>query len=434
LSVHVPSDKIPADVRAWADIVSRLTLRTSKTNRLSYALFFAVVLVPRAVTAQVPAVLSLADALARAAEANPTVLAARMARAVDVAGINAAGQRPNPEISVENQRETPHWAFGGSLPLELSGKRGRRIDVAKATLAVTEAETARVMSEVRADVRRAYFEVVAASRLVDVARELEKVATSARDAARERFQTGAAPRLDVLQTQLALSEAQNESASALGALVAARTELNTLLAYPPAADPDLADNLASGTLPTVEAAVHQAIAGNTELQVLNRQLEEASARVALAKALRRPDPSLTAAVTYGAEPEFNLGWRFGGAIALPIFTTGRADVAVAEAAVAKATADRDARASQISGAVAAAVVRADAAHQAVLRYETDVLPASIQVESMAQESYTSGQTGLAALLQTLQSAREIRQRSVRAALDYQLALADLERAMGTALK
>jgi outer membrane protein TolC len=80
------------------------------------------------------------------------------------------------------------------------------------------------------------------------------------------------------------------------------------------------------------------------------------------------------------------------------------------------------------------VSRADAARQAVLRYETDVLPASLQVESMAQESYRSGQTGLPALLQTLQSGRELRQRSVKAALDYQLALADLERAMGTALK
>jgi cobalt-zinc-cadmium efflux system outer membrane protein len=394
----------------------------------------AVVLVSSAVNGQTPAVLSLADALARAAEANPTVLAARMARAVGVAGISVARQRPNPELTVENQRETPHWAFGGTLPLELAGKRDRRIDVAKAALAVSDAETARVLTEVRADVRRAYFEVVAASRLVDVARDLEKVAASARDAARERFQTGAAPRLDALQAQLALSEAQNESASAVGTLVAARTELNTLLAYPPAAAPDLSDALASGALPTMDAAVQQALAGNTELQVLNRQLEEAVARVALAKAMRRPDPSLSAAVTYGAEPEFDVGWRFGGVVALPIFTTGRADVAVAEAAVAKATADRDARAAQISGAVAAAVSRADAAHQAVLRYETDVLPASLQVESMAQESYRSGQTGLPALLQTLQAGREIRQRSVKAALDYQLALADLERAMGTALK
>jgi outer membrane protein TolC len=150
--------------------------------------------------------------------------------------------------------------------------------------------------------------------------------------------------------------------------------------------------------------------------------------------MRRPDPSVSATLTYDAEPEFTTGWRFGAAVALPIFTTGRADVAVAQATLARTQADRDAKAAQISGAVAAAVARATAARQAVQRYETDILPAAQQVEAMAQESYASGQTGLPALLQTLQSGREIRQRAVQAGLEYQIALADLERAMGTAIQ
>jgi outer membrane protein TolC len=46
---------------------------------------------------------------------------------------------------------------------------------------------------------------------------------------------------------------------------------------------------------------------------------------------------------------------------------------------------------------------------------------------MAEESYRSGQTGLPALLQALQSAREARAKAVQAAFDYQIALAELER-------
>ena len=46
----------------------------------------------------------------------------------------------------------------------------------------------------------------------------------------------------------------------------------------------------------------------------------------------------------------------------------------------------------------------------------------------------AGQTGLPAYLQTLQAARELRQRAVQAGLDYQLALTDLERAMGRPLQ
>jgi len=271
-------------------------------------------------------------------------------------------------------------------------------------------------------------------RRVDIAQELETIATRARDAAQDRFQTGAAPRLDTLQAQLALSEAQNESARARGEIAAARAELNALLAFPAEAAPALADPLEGGPMPSAQDATAQAISGNAELQVLQRQIEAERARVALARALRRPDPSLSGTLTYDAQPEFTVGWRAGVAIALPILTTGRAEVAVAEATLNRAVADREARVLQVTGAVSAAVARAASARQAVQRYQTDILPASLQVEQMAQESYQSGQTGLPALLQTVQAAREIRQRALQAALDYQLALADLERAMGTPLR
>ena len=383
---------------------------------------------------QAPSTLSLNDAMARAIEANRTILAARSARAIDVAGIQAAGQRSNPEVSFEVARETPHWAFTGTVPLEVSGKRQRRVDVANATLAVTEAETARIIADVRADVRRAYYQAVGAARRVAIAQELEAIQTRARDAAQDRFQTGAAPRLEALQAGLALSQAQNDVAAARGDLTAARADLNALLAYPLDASPALADPLDAGRMPTPEAAAQQVLAGNAELQVLDKRIDEERARVALAKVLRRPDPSVTASLTYDAPGEFVFGWRAGAAVALPIFTTGRPEIAVAEATLARTVADKDARVAQITGAVSAALARATAARQTVDRYQNDILPASLQVEQMAEESYRAGQTGLPAYLQTLQAAREIRQRALQAGLEYQLALADLERAMGTALR
>jgi cobalt-zinc-cadmium efflux system outer membrane protein len=385
-------------------------------------------------SAQVPSSLSLADAMARALEGNATVLAARTARAIDLAAAQAAGQRPNPEVSVEAERDTPHWSFGGSLPIELSGKRQRRIDVAQAALSVTEAETARVIAEVRSDVRQAYFTAVGALRRLEVAQELEGIATRARDAAQERFQSGAAPRLEALQAALVLSQAQNDVTSARGEVGAARAELNALLGYPADATPALPDVLEGPPPPDPAGASAAALTGNAELSVLARRIDEERARVELAKAMRRPDPSVSGTLTYDAQPEFTFGWRFGLAVALPIFTTGRAEVAVAEATLTRAVADRDARVAQITGAVAAASARAASAHQAVLRYQNDILPATIQVEQMAQESYQSGQTGVAALLQAVQSARETRLRALQAGLDYQLALAELERAIGAPLR
>jgi len=379
--------------------------------------------------------LTLSDAMARALEANRTVAAARSARAIDVAGIGVARQRNNPEANVEyDHPETPHWAFTGSIPLDINNKRQRRIDVANATVAVTEAETARVAADVRAGVRRAYYQAVAATRRVDITQELETIATRARDAAQERFQTGAAPRLEALQASLTLAQAQNETSAARGELTAARAELNALLAYPLDAAPTLNDPLEGGTLPTETAATQQTLAANAELQVLQRQIDEARARVSLAQALRRPDPTVSGSLTYDSPPDFTYGWRAAGTIALPIFTTGKPEVAVAQATLTKAIADRDARAAEITGAVSAAFARANAARQAFDRYQNEILPASVQVEQLAEESYRAGQTGLPAFLQAVQNARDIRQRALQAGLDYQLALADLEKAMGTPLR
>lgn len=399
-----------------------------------WVLAVAVVASPAGAAAQAPASLSLADALARAADASPTVVAARTARAIDIAGVNVAGQRPNPEVGFEYARETPHWAFTGTVPIEISGKRQRRIDVANATLAVTDAETARIAADLRAEVRRAYFTAVAANRRIVFTQELAAIAARARDAAQDRFQTGAAPRLEALQASLTLAQAENEVTSAQGDANAARAELNALLAYPATAAPTLADPLDGNPLPALEAVVQQALASNAELAVLQKRVDEARARAALARAMRHPDPSVTGALTYDAPGEFTYGWRAGAAIALPVFTTGKPEVAVADATVLRAQADRDARAAEITGAVGAALARAAAARQSLDRYRNEILPNSLQVEQMAEESYRAGQTGLPAYLQTVQAAREVRRAALQAGLDYQIALADLERAMGTPLR
>jgi outer membrane protein, heavy metal efflux system len=403
-------------------------------TRASGATIILILVFASGAASQAPASLSLRDAMARAVEANRSVQAARTARAIGLAERGAAGQRPNPELGVEAERETPHWAFSGTLPIEVAGKRQRRIDVANASVAVADAEAARTVADVRSDVRRAYYEVVAAARRIDVARELETIATRARDAAQERFQAGAAPRLEALQSQLALAQVQNDATAAQGELTAARAELNALLAYPLDSSPSLDDPLEAGPAPTLQEATQLAIDSNTELQVMQKQIDESRARVALAQAMRRPDPSVTGSFVYDNKPDFTYGWRFGAAIALPILTTGRADVAVAEANLNKTVADRDARQAQITGAVASAVARAASARQAVLRYQNEILPASLQVEQMADESYRSGQTGLPALLQTIQAARQVRLNALQAGLDYQIALADLERAIGSELK
>ncbi|MEI6246118.1 MAG: TolC family protein, partial [Acidobacteriota bacterium] len=131
---------------------------------------------------------------------------------------------------------------------------------------------------------------------------------------------------------------------------------------------------------------------------------------------------------------FRFGWRGMVSVTIPVFTRHQAAVALEDAALAQLRAERDALASDIAARITETAARATAAREQLERFTADILPRSLEVEQMAQESYRAGQTGLSALLQTVQSARVLRLRSVQAGLDAQLALADLERALGASRK
>ncbi len=369
--------------------------------------------------AQTPpnAPLTLEAALARAVAFNPTIAAARLRRATDLAGVAVARERLNPEARVEFERETPTQAYGLSVPWETGGKRARRIAVSEAALAAGEAEIARIEIDVRAQVRRSYISRVIAEARLALVEELRSIATRARDAADQRFQAGSSPRLEVLQAQLALSQAENEATAVGGTATAARTELNALLGFPLEAPTVVAPPSEASLALTFPDALARAQASNAELLVLDRRLTEQRARIALARALQKPDVTPEVQITRGAEPEFSTGWRTAVALTLPILTTHRAGVQLAAAA-------------RISGEVAAALAVADAQRRLYIRYRDEILPQAVEVERIAEDAYRLGQTGIAALLQALQASREARLQALQASADLQNALADLERATG----
>ena len=378
-----------------------------------------------------PDSLTLQSALAAAEANNPTLVAARLGRAVDLAGIGVAGERPNPEFAFEVGRDTPHEAFSLGVPLELGGKRTRRVDLANATLARTSAGLLVQALDVRRAVRLAYFDVVAAQRRVEVTRDLRGVAERARNAARDRFESGAAPRLEALQAELALAQTDNEAEAARGTLTAARIELNAVIGRPAAAAFVPADTFDGGSIPTDLAA---AILASPDVAVLDRAIDEAAASERLAQAMRTPDPTLSGGLLLDAQPEFMYGWKFGLGITIPLFTRHNAAVQVESARLAQLRAEREARIAELTGQAGAAAARADAARRQYLRYRDEIVPQLTAIEAMAEDSYRSGQTGLAALLQALQAAFETRLRATDAGLSYQEALADLERALGGSIR
>src|SRR3989475_5471416 len=331
--------------------------------------------------------LTLDEAFALAATNNRTVTAARLRRAVDQAGIDVARERPNPDLRYEQAKETPHQSLTASQPIELGGKRGRRIALAEAVMRTGEAELARTLADVRAQVRRAYYALAATKARLAIAVDLQGIARRARDVASERYEAGAVARLEVVQVELNLDQAENEATAVAGERDASRAELNSLIGRDPRAPTEVVEDLADVTLPAAEAAAAAAMAGNAELAVLDRQMTEAVARAALARAQQVPDPILEGAVTHDAPGEFVWGWRYAVGVTVPIFTRHRAAVKVEEATIAQLKAQREALVQRLEGAVGAALVRANTQRRQYLRDREEVLPRSRGVGAVGGEAH-----------------------------------------------
>lgn len=377
--------------------------------------------------------MTLDEAIALAMRSNREVIAARLKSGIAQAGIQTAREIPNPDLTFEETKETPRDALTLAQPFETAGKRRKRIAVAEAETHTADAEADQVRADVRSRVRRAYAQLAAAQSRAEESEALASLAERTAGAARDRFESGAAPRLEALQAELASSQATNDSLTARAELSAARAELNTLLARDPDHALTASDSLDAGEVPPLETVVGLSLAGNAGIAAIDRRIEEALARSDLARANRYPDPVVSGSVTWRGEPEFHTGWRASLDVTLPLFTTHRGAVLAQDRAVAQLHAEREAAEAAVRGRVLAAAARAGALREQVVRYRDRMLPAAGEVERMAEDSYRSGQTSLVAMTQAIQSSRDVRLRGVQAGLDYQLALDDLEQAAGVPL-
>jgi cobalt-zinc-cadmium efflux system outer membrane protein len=371
--------------------------------------------------------------MATALSANPGLAAARLGREETRARGDAARQRANPELLLEEAKDFPRDTATLSVPIERGGKRQRRIQLAEAQGRSGEAELARLTATTRNQLRRAYFALSAAQRRAAETAELQRLAESARDAARARFEAGDVPRLDALQAELAATQTAGEADRARGLLAGARADLNALLGRPLDSPVAVSAGLDAGAVLAPDAAVRLALVSSTELTVLDLGLATQRAQLELARAETYRDLTAGAGVTHHSPPDFDWGWRASLTIPLPLFNRGRAQVRLEQATLARLQAERDAAAARVRGEVFSAAAAATTQRRAFLRYRDEILPRAAEVERMAEDSYRSGQTGLVALLQSLQSVHDLRLQAVQAGTDYQNALADLERAIGAPL-
>ena len=152
-------------------------------------------------------------------------------------------------------------------------------------------------------VTEAYYRVLQAMRLVDVAQKSVENIDAQVKRAQSFYRAGTVGRNDVLRAQLGLAGAQQRLIQANGAVVLARGHLALLMGLPPDAPIDPADSIAEVTvtpLPPATQAEDRAVADRLEIKEIAAQTEQARASERLAKSKMLPQVNAVANFTHSS--------------------------------------------------------------------------------------------------------------------------------------
>lgn len=394
-------------------------------------LFLILLVSPGSAPAQQATKLTLQSALDLADKQNLDLAAARRRRAVALAGVQIARQRPNPTLSFEALRDSPHEALLFEQPLEFGPKRGRRIEVARQEGALTEVEIAALARQVRRSTREAFYRALLTraeserlARVVQLAERLEQIA-------RERFEAGAVPQLEVMQGGLEVSRAQADLQVAEQREKVSLSQLNALLNEPAGTPWELAGRLEDAKpLPLLPELIERASQSNPELQRLAQEQKIEQSRRGLLKAERIPNLGLQFGTDFNAPLDFRAGPRGQLSLELPLFMRNQGQIAQSFAYQQVLDAEVAATQRVVAARVEAGYFDLKAQQTQVELYRDKVLPIARQVESLAAESYRAGKTSILAVLQAQQSVQDVERSYLESLFALQSNYASLEETVG----
>ncbi|HEX3319777.1 MAG TPA: TolC family protein, partial [Terriglobales bacterium] len=173
--------------------------------------------------------LDLRGALTTAEAANLELRAARQQRAIALAGITTAGQLPNPVAAFTVARDTPHEGVSLDMPLELGGKRSKRLAVAREEQKSIEVDLTILGRQIRRRTREAFFKSLAARAQTAQAKTTLDLSTRVRDLVQQRYDVGDVAELEVVQAEVELARSTADYETTAAAQRAADVTLAALL-------------------------------------------------------------------------------------------------------------------------------------------------------------------------------------------------------------
>jgi len=377
-------------------------------------------------------------------EKNIEYIAERYNIAIADANAQAAKVMPDPELSFSyenNQDKTLQMGqmYGAELSytLELGGKRGARVAVAKSEQEMTEALVEDYFRNLRADATLCYLEALKQKHLVDLALSSYQSMKNLARLDSLRYALGEIAEVDAMQTRL---EATTMMTDYLQTEVEYKNILFDLVVFE--GGMESIDSL-SGELPLVIRAyqlqdlIILAQNNRADLKAAIRNQELSVANLRLAKANRVIDLGLnvgfahnTAALNEEAySPKFN---TFSVGISIPLMFSNfnKGELRVAEYSKLQAEVGHDAVLLQIRKEVTQCYNNYILACRQAELYQNSTLTDATSILEKKKYSYTRGETSLLEFLNAQRTANEVFQNYYEALYNANASLVELCRAVG----
>ena len=387
--------------------------------------------------------LTLQAALDEALAKNPELVALR-------AQLGVTRERPAQERSLAppmlettiwqwpinslNPANTNMYMFMATQELPGRGKRTLRAAVADKDVALAQNDIDARARHVFNDVKQAYAELFVSRKAIEIHLATVDVLRQFADISQAKYTTGRISQQDVLKAVVEVSRLHEDIITLDQQAQIATAKLNTLLDRPTDAPfGPLGAPYEQTLVPSIADLQRQALERQPEIQGARLTVERAEAALALARRDHKPDFSvqggymLLPGQTDGILARLSITWPDAP------WSRGRIDARVREMAadVEAATARQKSVENVLRFAVQEAYVRVKAAEQRAALLKTTILPQSQQTLEVSRVAYQNDRVEFLALLENERTLLNAQLEYYRALSDFDQALADLERAVGT---
>lgn len=397
--------------------------------------------------------MSLAEAIQYALANNKSLLADARLIAQAEGRLKQAGLKPNPMLDVSRtsmigDASQGEIAVGVTLPLELHGRRTRRIEVAERELERMRFEVADRQRRLAAEIRIKYGEVVEAVRNLELNERLLDLNRGSYTLVKARVNEGASAPLE--QSLMGVEVSRIEAAqigyeSRAAALV---EELKNLIGMNSDEKLQIRDEFIERPVSlSREAMIVAAFKSRPDLQAARASEAVAEAMIEQAKTEGRFDMNLFAEYSNQAigfdqmglnhktgEPERifmrNNMVKTGVTITLPTRNRNQGNIETAMAIREEARLRREFIESTIKREIAAAYTRYEGAARVLKTFDTELLSASQNNIRIVRSSYELGYARLNEVIAEQRRLIEVQMSHIEALKNYYSAYVELENAMG----